>query len=331
VEVRGSKVRAVELDALACRNAVLRLESRKADVRPDERTRSRHAGRLTALAAASLLALTGCSQAVERGWMPGEPGVTDETDRITHLWVGSWIAALAVGVLTWGLIIWAVVAYRRRKDETGLPAQVRYNVPVEMLYTVVPVFIVGGLFYFTARDQTIIEEERGADVHVNVVGKQWSWDFNYVDEDVFETGIQIPLDGTDAPEEIIPTLYLPVDERVEILLTSRDVIHSFWVIDFLYKKDVIPGRENVMEFTPQEEGLYIGKCAELCGEFHSEMLFNVEVVSRERYDEEMENLRDAGQTGQLETELGRSDGTDPRGDDEVREDEIGEESGREDQ
>lgn len=277
------------------------------------------------------LALTGCSQTVQRGWLPGEPGVTDETDRVTNLWVGSWIAALGIGVLTWGLMIWSMIAYRRRKDETGLPAQVRYNVPIEMLYTVVPVFIVAALFYYTARDLSVIEEERGADVHVNVVGKQWSWDFNYVDEDVYETGVQAQLDGTDAPVESLPTLYLPAGERVEILLTSRDVIHSFWVADFLYKKDVVPGRENIMEFTPLAEGTYTGKCAELCGEFHSEMLFTVEVVSPERYDEEMDNLRDRGQTGQLENGLGRSDGTDPRDDGEVREDEVGEDAGGDEQ
>ena len=266
-----------------------------------------------AVVAAAVLLLTGCSQQVQRGWMPGDsagPGVTDETARITSLWVGSWIAALAVGVLTWGLIIWCMAAYRRRKDDVGLPPQIRYNVPLEVLYTVVPVFMVAVLFYFTARDQTVIEEETGAEdlVHINVVGKQWSWDFNYVDEDVYSAGTQVPLDGTNAPEELIPTLYLPVDQRVEILLTSRDVIHSFWVVDFLYKKDVVPGRENMIELTPQEEGVYVGKCAELCGEFHSEMLFNVEVVSAERFDEEMDKLRDAGQTGQLESDLGRSDG-----------------------
>ena len=302
-------------------------------MRPDDRTRTRRAGRLTALAVVAAVALTGCSQTVQRGWMPGEPGITDETDRVTSLWVGSWIAALGVGVLTWGLIIWAMAAYRRRKDDVGLPAQVRYNVPLEMLYTVVPVFIVAALFYFTARDQSIIEEERGADVHVNVVGKQWSWDFNYTDEDVYETGTQtrLPLDGSPPSEDLIPRLYLPVGERVEILLTSRDVIHSFWVIDFLYKKDVVPGRENIIEFTPLKEGSYVGKCAELCGEFHSEMLFAVEVVSQERYDEEMESLRDRGQTGALDADLGRSDGTDPSDDGEVREDEIGEDAGGDDQ
>ena len=295
-------------------------------MRPDDRTLTRRAGRLTVLAAAGALALTGCSSEVQRGWMPGSDSaeITDETGRISNLWVGSWIAALLVGILVWGLIIWCMTAYRRRKDEVGLPAQVRYNVPLEMLYTVVPLFMVAVLFYYTARDQSIIEEEtENPEVNIEVIGKRWSWDFNYTDEDVYETGIQTPLDGTNGPEELIPTLYLPEDQRVQITLNSRDVIHSFWVAEFLYKKDVVPGRENIMEFTPQEQGVYRGKCAELCGEYHSEMLFNVEVVSSERYDEEMENLRDRDQTGQLENDLGRSDGTDPRDDSEIREDEIG--------
>ena len=108
-----------------------------------------------------------------------------------RLWNGAWIAALAVGVLVWGLIIWCVVAYRRRKDDDDLPVQLRYNVPMEILYTVVPVFMVGVLFYYTARDEAaLIDTGQDADIIVNVVGKQWSWDFNYVDDDVYETGTQ---------------------------------------------------------------------------------------------------------------------------------------------
>ena len=85
--------------------------------------------------------------------------------------------------------------------------------------------------------------------------------------------------GLDQQEEL-PTLVLPVGQNVEIALDSRDVIHSFWVVDFLYKKDMFPGKTNYMSFVPEREGTYEGKCAELCGEYHSLMLFNVEVVSR---------------------------------------------------
>ena len=89
--------------------------------------------------------------------------------------------------------------------------------------------------------------------------------------------------------------------QVEIALEARDVIHSFWVVDFLYKKDMFPGKTNYMSFVPEREGTYAGKCAELCGEYHSLMLFNVEVVSQSEYDDYIESLRDAGQEGQLST------------------------------
>lgn len=86
---------------------------------------------------------------------------------------------------------------------------------------------------------------------------------------------------------------------MEIILESRDVQHSFWIVDFLYKKDTIPGKTNHWYVTPLKEGSYAGKCAELCGEYHSLMLFNVEVVSQAEYDAYIESLRDAGQTGRL--------------------------------
>jgi cytochrome c oxidase subunit 2 len=280
--------------------------------------------RLAAVAASAALVTAGCSaQEVKRGWMPGEPGVTDKTDMVTSLWTGSWIAALAVGVLTWGLTIWAIVAYRRRKDDTGFPEQLRYHVPLEIMYTVIPFMMIAVLFYFTARDQAAIEAtDETPDHTIEVIGKQWSWDFNYVDEDVYESGIQTPL-GTPQAEDTLPTLVLPVDQTVLVKIEARDVIHSFWVPQFLYKKDAIPGRTNTYQFTPLKTGTYAGKCAELCGEFHSEMLFNVEVVEQDEYDRYITELRDRGQEGQLPVNLGRIDTESG----EQNEDQIGEDRG----
>jgi cytochrome c oxidase subunit 2 len=255
--------------------------------------------------------LAGCTQEQLQGWLPTEPGTTNNVDRVIGLWVTSWIVLLVVGVITWGLTIWAIVVYRRRKGQTGLPVQLRYNMPIEIFYTIVPLILVLGFFAFTARDQSAIEAKYDSpDVKIQVFGKQWAWDFNYVDENVYSPGIQGQTDPDDVNgslvESEIPVLYLPVGKKVEIELQSRDVIHSFWVIDFLYKKDMLPGKTNYMYVTPEREGTFSGKCAELCGEYHSMMLFNVKVVSQQEYDDYIQSLKDAGQEGQLGPEYNRN-------------------------
>jgi cytochrome c oxidase subunit II len=281
---------------------------RSHDDRPAGRGHSRRVGLAVIAIPGAVLLLSGCSRTLEQGWLPApERDTTNQTGRIIDMWVGSWIAALAVGVLVWGLAIWCMIAYRRRRDETGLPPQVQYHVPLEILYTVVPLMMVAVLFYFTARDQAAIAStSTKPDLVIGVVGKQWSWDFNYIDSNVYDTGVHAQLDKPGVEDEL-PTLYLPVDERVQFDLTARDVIHSFWIPAFLYKMDVIPGVTNHFQVIPRRIGLYQGKCAELCGEHHSEMLFAVKVVSRADYDSHMAELRAKGQTGLLTTQLGRSD------------------------
>ena len=262
-----------------------------------------------AIPAASVLVLllSGCTDEFARGWLPGVSGVTNHTDRIVGLWTTAWIVLWLVGIIAWALMGWAIVVYRRRKGETGLPAQLRYNNPIEVLFTVIPLILVIGFFAFTARDIAAIEAPtENPDVKIEVIGKQWSWDFNYVDANVYESGVQAQFEGQLGVPETLPALYLPVGKTVQIDLSSRDVIHSFWVIDFLYKKDMFPGKTNHMYFTPQVEGTYMGKCAELCGEFHSMMLFQVKVVSQAEYDTYLSSLAAKGQTGQLDSRFDRN-------------------------
>ncbi|MFH8605870.1 cytochrome c oxidase subunit II [Streptomyces sp. NPDC018029] len=255
--------------------------------------------------------------------------VTEEAPRILSLWQGSWAAALATGVLVWGLILWSVIFHRRSRTKVEVPAQTRYNMPIEALYTVVPLIIVSVLFYFTARDESKLLELEDKPAHtVNVVGYQWSWGFNYIEDvpgsdkddaktskdleaipdrfrkdfpanagGVYEVGTpgeRNPQNGNPGP-----TLWLPKGEKVRFVLTSRDVIHSFWVVPFLMKQDVIPGHTNAFEVTPNKEGTFMGKCAELCGVDHSRMLFNVKVVSPERYKQHLEDLAKKNQTGYI--------------------------------
>ena len=270
-------------------------------------------------AASSLvLLLTGCTDEFARGWLPGVTGVTNHTERIVGLWTTAWIILWLVGIIAWALMGWAIVVYRRRKGETGLPEQLRYNNPIEVLFTVIPLILVIGFFAFTARDIAAIEQPtENPDVTIQVIGKQWSWDFNYVDANVYESGIQAQFEGQTGVPETLPALYLPVGKTVQIDLSSRDVIHSFWVIDFLYKKDMFPGKTNHMYFTPQVEGTYMGKCAELCGEYHSMMLFQVKVVSQAEYETYLTSLAAKGQTGQLDSSLDRNQNL-PGDDPEIR-------------
>jgi cytochrome c oxidase subunit II len=217
------------------------------------------------------------------------------------LWEGSWIAAWLVGLFTWGLMIWAAVAYRRRHRD-DVPEQTKYNVPLEILYTIVPLIMILGLFWFTARDQSeILAVSNDQDQTVEVVGFRWNWGFNYLDEDAYAVGTP------DLPAELV----LPVGEKIRFELTSPDVIHSFWVPAFLFKMDVIPGKTNVFELTPDKVGTYAGKCAELCGVDHARMLFNVRVVERAEYDQYIADLKARGQSGLLDTGMSNNDGQMP--------------------
>lgn len=271
------------------------------------RPKRRRALTRVGIAAVAAVLLTGCSVDPARGFLPGETGTTNLTETITNLWVGAWSAALLIGVLVWGLLIWCVIVYRKRKNDDTLPVQLRYHLPLELLYTFVPLVMVGVLFFYTVKAQDdITDTSQEPDVNIQVYAKQWSWDFNYLDEDVYEAGREADLDGTMDPAEDLPTLYLPVDQRVEFTLNSRDVIHSFWVPAFLYKLDIIPGQTNEFQVVPEEEGTYLGKCAELCGEFHGYMLFNVKVVSEDEYQDHIQELRDAGQEGVLDEDYDRS-------------------------
>ncbi|MBN9152503.1 MAG: cytochrome c oxidase subunit II [Microbacterium sp.] len=273
---------------------------------------------------ATAVALAGCSPTQLHGFLPGftadGQAATNHTDMVAGLWVNSWIVLLVVGVVTWGLMLWAMIVYRRRKGQVGLPVQLRYNMPIEIFYTIVPLILVIGFFAFTARDQNVLEtQNEHPDVSIVAIGKQWAWDFQYNgtqadhSDAVWSMGVQAEPDKNgNVDQSKLPTLYLPVDESVRIDLESRDVAHSFWIIDFLYKKDLYIGKTNSWSFTPTREGTYQGKCAELCGEYHSAMLFVVKVVSKDEYQQHLQELRDEGNTGDI-TEaydrLGNSPGT----------------------
>lgn len=253
----------------------------------------------------SVLALGGCSSEVGSEWkrfaMP-EPA-SEQGEHILHLWQGAWIAALLTGIVVWALIFYAVIRFRRRSEDE-IPIQTRYNLPLEIFYTVAPIIMVIVFFAHTVKVQNIVlDDELPVDNTVEVTGQQWAWTFNYGLGEQDRSADDDLNDGTYpyskyvyevGTASYIPTLVLPVHETTRFNLHSPDVIHDFGVPAFLMRMDVIPGRVNHYEITPTEIGTFKGKCYELCGTYHSRMLFNVEVVSQDDYQQYLQDLQQEG-------------------------------------
>jgi cytochrome c oxidase subunit 2 len=229
--------------------------------------------RFALLAGVGLLA-TGCTGEAakwERGGWPAP--VTLQGRRVLNLWEGSLLASLIVGGIVLGMIGYAAIAFRQRSPDQ-VPRQVRYNLPIEVLYTFIPIVVVLVLFYFTAigeNNEDAINNKPA--LQVGVVGFQWSWQFNYASHGLSITG---------RPGQP-PQLVLPLGEQVHFHLTSPDVIHSFWVVPFLFKRDVIPGHPNEFEVKVTQPGTFQGRCAEYCGVDHDRMSFTVKALPMDQY------------------------------------------------
>ncbi|MCW2857183.1 MAG: cytochrome c oxidase subunit 2 [Marmoricola sp.] len=253
----------------------------------------------------ALLVLSGCSAddraQIKRLAMPIPS--SKEAHSMYDLWRWSWLAAMVTGVIVWGLIAYVVIKYRR-KSESEIPVQTRYNLPIEIFYTVAPVMMVIVFFFFTVQAQDhvlhapkdLTAANAQADLNVTVVGQQWSWTFNYAKGSDALGGDVLWESGTTAHA---PTLWLVKDRSVSFDLFSPDVIHSFWVPAFLFKMDVVPGRQaqNHFTLTPDRYGTFEGRCAELCGVYHSRMLFNVKVTTQAEFDAHMAKLKNEGNVG----------------------------------
>lgn len=232
-------------------------------------------------------AASGCSD----GFNFGVPDPVSEQGRQTlELWRGFHWTAVAVGLLIWGLVVYCMVRYRRRGD--GLPRQSHENIPMEILYTVIPLVVVGVLFAFTVgTQQEVVDLAEDPDVVIDVIGFQWSWQFDYPEE-----GISVTSDGVAAPEIVVP-----VGSTVRFRLTTTDVNHSFWVPRFLVKRDLIPNVDNEFDVDVTEAGTWEGRCAEFCGLDHYRMNFSVWAVPAEYYTSWVDNQREiqvaAGEAG----------------------------------
>ena len=175
-------------------------------------------------------------------------------------------------------IVIALVRYRRKPGDDELPPQTHGNTLVEVIWTVIPTVIVAILFFFSWQTLNKVEAKTPPQVRITAEAARFQWTFHYYDENGKEVFVQ-PLALVEANGGMV----IPVGQPIQITLRSPDVIHAFYVPKFLFKRDVVPGKENIFDFTVEEAGTYRGQCAELCGVGHGAMLFDVKAVSPAEY------------------------------------------------
>jgi len=204
----------------------------------------------TGLNAAGLMPVEASAQAIPIDWLWNLQVVAM-----------SFLFALIVVPLFYSLIV-----FRRRKGDMGDGEHFEGNTTLEITWTVIPLFAVLTFSYLGAYS---LGETRRVDpqaMEINVTAQQWAWSFEYPDYGITTN-----------------ELYLPVDKQVHLSMTSRDVIHSFWVPEFRVKQDVVPGRITDYRITPTLEGMYKVRCSEMCGVSHAYMLAPVVVVSNDDF------------------------------------------------
>lgn len=233
-------------------------------------------------------------------------GVTDlsrETYDL-HMMVFWWCVAIAVVVF--GGMIYSLVMHRKSKGVT--PAQFTHSTKAEVIWTVIPIIILLVMAVPAAETLIKLEDTRDPDLTIVATGYQWKWHYRYQDEDIeFYSSLdresaQARRVGSGIDPFSVENYLLEVDNRVvvprgmkvRILMTSNDVVHSWWVPDLSVKKDAVPGYMNESWFRANEVGIYRGQCAELCGMDHGFMPIVVEVVEPEAYTAWVGSLKDDG-------------------------------------
>ena len=251
---------------------------------PSAPTRMRRWKRLaTGLAIGAPLVLGGCNMYPTYG---ASRGATTQGQDTFKLYSGMMTTGFIIGGFVGILILFTILRYRRRSD--AMPRQFHESIPVEILYTGIPVLVVAFLFLFTVLtennvDATVPINARitttGAPVlQVKVTAFQWGWRFDYPNNNVSVSG-----DVTNGPGGLGPQMVLPVGETVQILLVSNDVIHGFYVHDFNFSRYALPGVENRFDLDIVRTGLFPGQCTQICGLYHSEMLFTVKGVTPSQF------------------------------------------------
>lgn len=223
-------------------------------------------------------------------------GVTELSREIygLHMLV-LWIC-VAIAVAVFGVMIYSIATFRRSKG--AVPATFDHSTKAEIVWTVIPVAILVFMAVPAARTLVKIDDTRGSDITIKATGYQWKWQYDYVDQGVtfFSSLARASNEARQVDSGVKPEsvdnylldvdnpLVVPVGKKVRMLITSADVIHSWWVPDFAIKKDAIPGYINELWFRADKAGTYRGQCVELCGRDHGFMPIVVVVMEQPQYD-----------------------------------------------
>ncbi|ANW26332.1 cytochrome c oxidase subunit II [Vibrio coralliilyticus] len=218
-------------------------------------------------------------------------GVTGISNEVYDLHMLIFYICCAIAVVVFGAMFYSM--YHHRKSKGAVAANFHESTKVEVIWTVIPIIILVLMAIPATRTLVAMEDTSQSDLTIKVTGSQWKWHYSYFGEDVEFFSLlatsQKAIDGIEEKGahyllEVDNPLVLPINRKVRFLLTSDDVIHSWWVPDFAVKKDTIPGFINEAWTRIDEPGVYRGQCAELCGRAHGFMPVVVHAMEEEKYD-----------------------------------------------
>ena len=248
---------------------------------------------VTTVVVIGVLVVTGIGARIWESLYP-PVAVTEQGADIRDLYNIVFLIAAAIFFLVEGLLVWTIIRYRRRPEDTELPPQTHGNSIAEIVWTVVPTLIVAFLFVISWQTLNKVDTVTAqTDTKVRAVAGQFQWEFDYMPATYDPTSKDPAINAPDPLYiEYAPTgpeggLHIPTGRTIHLYLTSPDVIHAFYVPQFLFKRDVVPGRVNSFEFNVADDqagGTFRGQCAELCGSGHMLMLFDVHAMTGPDFD-----------------------------------------------
>lgn len=217
-------------------------------------------------------------------------GVTDVSRSVYSLHMQIFWICVAIAVVVFSIMLWSIIYHR--KSAGAKAKQFHENTTVELLWTIIPIFILVAMAVPATTTLVEMYDSSESDVDIQITGYQWKWQYQYLSEDLsFFSNLSTPKDEIQNVAEkninylleVDEPMVIPVGKKVRFLLTSNDVIHSWWVPAFAVKKDAIPGFINESWTKVEEAGVYRGQCAELCGKDHGFMPIVVKAVPYNDY------------------------------------------------